>query len=382
MQLFKLGLVVTRSMNKDRNNKNLNLPYQLPIYSILLPVNKEGKVLANLIESIKKLDYPSYLLDVKLLIAERDQQTIEALNIIDLPNFIEVIKIPFSSPFTKPKACNYALQFAKGRYITIYDAEDKPHPQQLKQVVAKFGCSSKDIVCIQARLGFYNRNQNVLTNLFSFDYNLLYGFILRGLEKLGLPIPLGGTSNHFIKEKLLELGGWDAFNVTEDADLGIRIYQQGLKTKIIDSLTLEEAPISMFSWIKQRSRWIKGHILTSLLHLINGNNLSLKAKISIGLYILLPNVLYIPFLPYVFLHYIYADHYMDLFYQLNIYSGIIIPMVYALIIKVKEKWYDCKFAILIAPAYHFLFLIANIIAWLQIFTKPYYWEKTDHGASN
>ena len=195
---------------------------------------------------------------MKLLIEADDLLTLQAARKINLPAFIEIIKVPSAYPQTKPKACNYGLLFTKGKYITIYDAEDRPDPQQLKQVVAKFAVSDANMIFIQAKLGFYNRAENLLTKLFALDYGLLFGYLLPGLNKLGMPIPLGGTSNHFIKKKLIELGGWDAFNVTEDADLGIRIAQQGYQTGLIDSVTLEEAPITLTSWIIQRSRWIKG----------------------------------------------------------------------------------------------------------------------------
>ena len=201
---------------------------------------------------------------MKLLIEEDDLETLIALNKIIIPNFFEVIKIPISNPRTKPKACNYGLQFALGEYVVVYDAEDRPAKDQLKQVLAKFNSRDDRLVCVQARLNYYNRDENYLSQMFAIEYSLLFDYMMPGLKKINMPIALGGTSNHFITKKLLELGGWDAFNVTEDADLGIRLRHLGYETGLIDNITLEEATITINAWVIQRSRWIKGHILTSV----------------------------------------------------------------------------------------------------------------------
>ena len=380
VQLFKLALVVVGIINNKKDDK-LKISDELPIYSILLPVHNEGEVLAELISSIKKIDYPDDLLDVKLIIDEDDEQTLEALKRIKLPKFIEVIKMPPVYPRTKPKACNYGLQFTKGKYVTIYDAEDRPDPQQLKQVVAKFAASRKEVVCIQGKLDVYNREENIITKLFALDYALLYEYILPALQKLNLPIPLGGTSNHFIKEKLIEFGGWDAFNVTEDADLGVRIYQHGYKTEIINSVTFEEAPISLKAWVIQRSRWIKGHILTSLLHLQINNHLCLKDKLSLYLMLFLPNLAY-PLLPiYVALHPLIDNHQLDLLWDLNIYLGSALPIAYSLLIIYAKKWHNLKSIIFTTPLYYILLSVAAIRAVIEIFKKPFYWDKTQHGVT-
>lgn len=316
---------------------------------------KEEKILADLVESIKNIDYPSHLLDVKLLIEEDDQETMAAVAKIKLPKFIEVIKMPPVYPRTKPKACNYGLTFTKGKYVTIYDAEDRPHPLQLKQVVAKFASADKETICIQAKLDVYNVKENIITKLFALDYALLYEYILPALQKLKLPIPLGGTSNHFIREKLVEIGGWDAFNVTEDADLGIRIYQHGYKTETINSVTEEEAPVTFKAWIIQRSRWIKGHILTSLLHLRINNHLKLKEKLSLNLMLFLPNLAY-PLLPiYVALHFLSKDNpLLDLLWDLNVYLGSLLPMIYGILIVYAKKWRSFKSIIFATPFYYLL----------------------------
>ncbi len=380
VQLFKLALIVIGA-NNNKKEKRLKIPDELPVYSILLPLYHEDKVLESLIESIKQIDYPSNLLDVKLLIEADDIQTLQAVKKVSLPKYIEVVKIPISHPRTKPKACNYALQSAKGKYITIFDAEDRPHPQQLKQVVAKFANAEKEVICIQAKLGFYNQKENILTKLFALDYALLFGYILVGLHKLGMPIPLGGTSNHFIKEQLEDLGGWDAFNVTEDADLGIRIYQHGYRTELINSSTLEEAPIHLRCWIVQRSRWIKGHILTSILHLKKNNNLSLKEKLGLYLTLFLPNIAY-PLLPiYIALHFFTDNYQLNLLWQLNICLGTALPIGYSLLIIYTNKWPNFNSIVFVTPLYYLLLSVSAVRAALEIFKRPFYWDKTPHGVS-
>lgn len=185
----------------------------------------------------------------------------------ELPSYIHLIKVPFSLPRTKPKALNYAMQYCRGKYVVIYDAEDRPDADQLLKAVIAFDELPKEYVCLQAKLNFYNENENLLTKLFSIEYCLWFKYLLKGLSLMDLPVTLGGTSNHFKVDALQKIGFWDAYNVTEDADLGIRLYSFGYKVHMIDSYTLEESPIDIISWIKQRSRWIKGFIQTFLVFL-------------------------------------------------------------------------------------------------------------------
>ena len=174
--------------------------------------------------------------------------------------------MPPSQPQTKPKACNFALRFARGEYLVIYDAEDRPEPDQLRKVVATFRRSPPNTACLQCRLNYYNASENWLTRMFTLDYALWFDQVLPGLERLNMPIPLGGTSNHFRIDVLRELHAWDPFNVTEDADLGIRIGQKGYRVGVVDSTTFEEASCHAGNWIRQRSRWIKGYMQTLLVH--------------------------------------------------------------------------------------------------------------------
>jgi len=241
-------------------------PRSLPVYTILVPLYREAAVVGKLVDSIAHLDYPPTKLDVKLLVEEDDDETLAKLGELDLPPYFKLVVVPDSMPKTKPKACNYGLIQAEGKYVVIFDAEDRPDRDQLKKIVFAFERAEKRIVCIQCKLNYFNRTQNVLTRWFTAEYSHWFDLLMPGLDAADAPIPLGGTSNHFIREKLIELGAWDPYNVTEDADLGIRLHKAGYKTAIIDSTTFEEANSDLYNWIRQRSRWVKGYIQTWLLH--------------------------------------------------------------------------------------------------------------------
>ncbi len=238
----------------------------LPVYSILCPLYKEALLIPQFIDAISRLDYPKNKLDVILLLEEDDKQTIEIARKMDLPSFTRIVVVPHSMPKTKPKACNYGLSEAKGEYLVIYDAEDIPDVLQLKKAFLAFQKLPKSVACLQAKLNYYNPHQNLLTRFFTAEYSLWFDITLTGLQSIGTSIPLGGTSNHFRTHDLIALEGWDPFNVTEDADLGIRLFRKGYKTAIIDSVTLEEANSKVGNWIRQRSRWIKGYMQTYLVH--------------------------------------------------------------------------------------------------------------------
>ncbi|BFD46632.1 MAG: hypothetical protein DMENIID0002_12780 [Rickettsia endosymbiont of Sergentomyia squamirostris] len=243
----------------------------LPIYTILLPLYKESGKLKSIISYVTNINYPKHKLDVKIIIEADDYLMIKESILYELPSYIHLLKVPFSLPRTKPKALNYAMQYCRGKYVVIYDAEDRPDTDQLLKAVIAFDELPKEYVCLQAKLNFYNENENLLTKLFSIEYCLWFKYLLKGLSLMDLPVTLGGTSNHFKVDALQKIGFWDAYNVTEDADLGIRLYSFGYKVHMIDSYTLEESPINLISWINQRSRWIKGFIQTFLVFLAQKN---------------------------------------------------------------------------------------------------------------
>jgi len=243
--------------------------HDLPVYTILVPLYKEEAVVRKIINAVNSLDYPQQKLDVKVLLEPDDADTIQALRRAALPDCVELVVVPRSIPRTKPKACNHGLRRATGEYLVIYDAEDRPDPDQLKKAVAAFKTADEKTICLQAKLNYYNPDQNVLTRWFTVEYSTWFDLYLPGLHALGAPIPLGGTSNHFKTSVLREIGGWDPFNVTEDCDLGIRLHKMGYKTQVFDSTTWEEANSRLLNWIRQRSRWVKGYIQTHLVHMRN-----------------------------------------------------------------------------------------------------------------
>ncbi len=235
-----------------------------PLYTVLVPLYKERNVARNILVALSKLDYPHDRLDVKFLLEADDPDTLEAITNAGIPAYAEVVVVPAGQPKTKPRACNHGLDRARGEFLVIFDAEDRPEPDQLKQAVLAFRDSEEHIVCLQAQLAYHNHAQNLLTRWFALEYNVWFRRYLDGLVALGVPIPLGGTSNHFRTRILRDIGGWDPFNVTEDCDLGVRLYMAGHHTRTLDSTTWEEANSRVGNWIRQRSRWLKGYLITHL----------------------------------------------------------------------------------------------------------------------
>lgn len=369
----------------------------LPIYTILLPVFKEPAVIPKLIDGLRKIDYPQEKLDILLLLEEEDYETLEAAKKAQPPANFRFITIPNSLPKTKPKACNYGLAFARGKYLTIYDAEDIPEPDQLKKAIVAFRKFPKEFVCFQAALNYFNRDENFLTRMFTLEYSYWFDYMLTGLSKLSLPIPLGGTSNHFDTEKLRELGGWDPFNVTEDADLGIRAYGRGYKVGVLNSTTYEEANKSVKNWIRQRSRWQKGYAQTFLVHNRNvvkflkmvGWKGFFTLQVFIGGSVF--NALVAPFMWLIFLFWIVSKTtFFDSFFSnwtlyiglFNLLVGNFLGIYLNMLSVFKRKYYDLTIYALANPIYWILLSIAAWKGVYQLFTNPFYWEKTDHGLTN
>ena len=240
----------------------------LPRYTVLVPLHHEGKILPTLIEYLVALDYPEGKLEVLLLIEHDDEETQGSLSGCVLPAHVRPVMVPPGQPRTKPRALNVGLSQARGELIVVYDAEDRPEPDQLRKAAATFRGLSRRVICLQARLNAYNTRQSVLTRLFTTDYVQWYYMLLPGMVRGRRPfVPLGGTSNHFRVEALRRLGGWDPFNVTEDCDLGVRIARAGLLVEMLDSTTWEEAVPHVGAWVRQRSRWVKGYLQTYLVHM-------------------------------------------------------------------------------------------------------------------
>lgn len=377
----------------------------LPVYSILVPIYKESNIIPQLIRNIESLDYPKSKLDVRLLIEEDDIEAQELLATINPPSYFTVLVVPHSLPKTKPKACNYGLIRARGEYVVIYDAEDRPDPDQLKKVYLAFQASPENCCCIQAKLNYYNSNQNLMTRWFTHEYSMWFELLLPGVMQLDVPIPLGGTSNHFKTDVLKKINAWDPYNVTEDADLGVRLYKEGYKTAIVDSRTWEEATSRVGNWIRQRSRWIKGYMQTWLVHMRNPIQLwrDLGPKGFFGFQAMVLATPLLPLLNPIFwsmllMWYLAKLDFIPLFFPGPIYYFAAFELfvgnfifVYSLTVGIYWVTKDLhikgnkvfSFSLikytLLAPIYWVLMSIAAIKAAVQLITKPFYWEKTTHG---
>jgi glycosyltransferase XagB len=216
---------------------------------------------------LTELDYPPAKLDIKIVLEAVDTATIRAASRLAFPGNVDLIIVPDLQPRTKPKALNYALQFATGDLVVIYDAEDRPEPDQLRKAATVFHHAAADVACLQARLDYFNAKENWLSRQFTIEYATLFRGLLPLLSRFGLPLPLGGTSNHFRIGVLRALGAWDPYNVTEDADLGMRLHRAGYRVETLDSTTYEEACCQPAAWVKQRTRWLKGWMQTFGVHM-------------------------------------------------------------------------------------------------------------------
>lgn len=400
--IFNLYLIL-RSLRKpieitftDKKLRSI-IDKELPIYSILCPLYKEAEIVPQFLKAIAKLDWPKDKLDVVLLLEEDDSETINSVKSMTLPSYIRVIIVPDSDPRTKPKACNYGLSFARGELLVVFDAEDIPDPMQLKKAYLGFATLPRDIRCLQAKLNYYNPNQNFLTRLFTAEYSLWFDLTLTGLQSLNSTIPLGGTSNHFRTKDLRQLKGWDAFNVTEDADLGVRLFKNGFKTAIIDSTTWEEANSVVSNWFRQRSRWIKGYIQTYFVHMRNfsgfvrenGFRHAFIFQLTIGgklLFLLVnPFMWLVTFLYFTF--YAYTAPVIELVYYTPIAYVAVFSLVfgnflffyyYMIACAKRNQWGLVKYVFLI-PFYWAMMSYAGFTAIYQLFFRPHYWEKTTHG---
>ena len=241
----------------------------LPPYSILIALYDEARSAANLVAALKRINYPIDRLDIHLLLEQADLATYTALLETGLPDHIHVHRLAPGTPQTKPRALNYGLEYCAGEYVTIFDAEDRPHPDQILRAAETFANAGPDLACLQAPLVAHNQSESWISAQWGLEYDVQFGLLLPALAQSGFPIPLGGTSNHFRRSALEAAGGWDAWNVTEDADLGLRFARMGKRIGVIAPPTLEEAPEKLNIWTAQRSRWIKGFIQSWLVLMRN-----------------------------------------------------------------------------------------------------------------
>ncbi|WP_273725934.1 glycosyltransferase [Brucella gallinifaecis] len=399
--LFFLGCVLIRlfaaaSGRRLRFPKILPFDHKdLPVYSILVPLYREQAIIRQLIASLEKLNWPRSKLDIKLVCEKDDFDTIDAIRNRGLPSNYELVLVPSGGPRTKPKALNYALQFARGKIVAIFDAEDRPHPDQLLEAWQAFQRGGEQLACVQAPLFIGNFRQNLLTRMFAFEYATLFRGLLPWLASQGLVIPLGGTSNHFRRSCLDQVGGWDAYNVTEDADLGMRLARFGYSIDVITRGTVEDAPVDYSVWHKQRTRWIKGWMQTWLVH---GRNpyttwrelgwwrFAISQIYTLGI---IGSALLHPFMlmtvGVLLVAMVFAPLSVDNIWLLRIdLINILLAYFsfYVLGSKTMEPTELGGYAYIVAiPVYWILISISAWRALWQLVHKPHLWEKTPHQPS-
>lgn len=367
---------------------------ELPVYTILVPAYREAEVIARTIAALERLDYPIDRLDVKLLLEADDRDTIAAARAVASPLPIELVLVPPGRPRTKPKACNLGLLRAKGELVTIYDAEDRPEPLQLRRVVAAFRRLPPLVACLQAKLSYHNIDQNLLTRWFTVEYETWFSMMLPALARLGGPIPLGGTSMHMPRAILEAVGAWDPHNVTEDADLGVRLQRLGYRVEVLDSTTLEEANSDVVNWVRQRSRWYKGYLQTWLVHMRQPVRLwrEVGARTFLGINLLLGAIPLVAVLNPVFwfltaLWFLVQPHALTVLLPAPIYypalasmlAGNFIALYIGLVAIQVRRRPDLLPAVILSPLYWGLMSIAAIRALVQLLVAPSFWEKSVHG---
>lgn len=371
-------------------------PEKLPKVSLLVPLHDEASVLTSLITRLSTLSYPKTLLDVLLIVEEHDTATRAALEQTNLPAWMRMLVVPQGRIKTKPRAMNFALPFCRGEIIGIYDAEDAPHPQQITDVVALFASEPEQTACVQAVLDFYNSRTDAMARFFAIEYATWFRLILPGVAKMGFAIPLGGTSVFFRRKILQELHGWDAHNVTEDADLGIRLSRAGYRTKLINSVTLEEANNAIWPWIKQRSRWLKGYLITYFTHMRNPLRLLLELGVwkFVGFQAFflssLSQFLLAPLIWSCMALYFGAPHWMqsalppDFLYKLMLaFIAMWCASTTVYIIAVSGKHHRHLIPWTIGMSVYMILGTLAIYkgAW-ELLRRPFYWDKTQHGHSS
>ncbi|MBA2286223.1 MAG: glycosyltransferase [Ktedonobacteraceae bacterium] len=368
-----------------------------PHYTVLCPLYREADVVPQLARAMQRLDYPTDKLQILILIQDDDAETYQALQKVLLPAHFEIVTLPTGEPRTKPRACNFGLLRAKGDYLVIYDAEDIPEPLQLKKAILTFAHYGPEVACVQAKLNVYNGDQNLITRWFSADFYQWFDAILPGLQSVGLPVPLGGTSNHFRSQSLRMVGAWDAFNVTEDCDLGLRLAHYGLKAIILDSTTYEEANSQFRNWFRQRARWIKGYMQTYLVNMRQplrylaparwSQFISLQFVVGIKTGVLLVNpIMWALLAIYIFFRSSVESTYHILFPTPILYMGMFCFIfgnffcLYSCVAScLKRGQFSFIKYTLLFPIYWFMMSGAAFVALFGLIFKPHYWGKTQHG---
>jgi len=371
-------------------------PADLPTYSVLVPLFEEATVLGGLVQSLQALDYPAARLEVFLILEESDLETQAAVLGLALPAHFRTIVVPDHAPRTKPKALNYALPFARGEFVVVYDAEDRPEPDQLRRALDLFRQGPAQLGCVQAQLNIYNPRASWFTRQFTIEYSALFDAILPALIRVGLPVPLGGTSNHLRRKALVDAGAWDPFNVTEDADLGFRLARQGWRTAVLASTTWEEAPPVFRQWFRQRTRWLKGWMQTYLVHTRQPLRLirELGLRGAFGVHVLM-GALVLSALVHPLFYALLGYHALSgeflawadtglgatlwTIAWVNLSAGYLVSIFVGALSVSRRGRPGLAVSALLMPVCWLLVSAAAYRALYQLATDPYRWEKTAHG---
>lgn len=389
--LHKTHLILTSPRQiKDRP---LYQPDILPKLSLLVPLFQEKDIVAQLIKRLSQLDYPHSHLEAILILEAEDTQTADIIRRHKLPNWMRVMRIPKGHVQTKPRAMNYALGFCSGDIIGIYDAEDAPEPDQLRKVVATFATAPPNTACVQGALDFYNTHSNWIARCFTIEYNGWFRTLLPALSASDHVVPLGGTTVFFRRDILQELNAWDAHNVTEDCDLGVRLVRRGYRCEILNSTTFEEANSHWFSWIKQRSRWLKGYYITYFAHMRDIRRLfqDLGWRRFWGFQMLfLPTMILIPLAPIFWGFWLVTLGILDP-QSLGLSQGamvwlssiFIVSFASDIIVNILGTIRSGHKGLLPwVPTTYLYFPLASLASYKALFelcTNPFYWDKTMHG---
>jgi len=364
---------------------------ELPVYSVLIPLRDEAHMVPLLRRAMCALDYPPERLDIKFVVESRSEETVAAVRQVLVEPTFELVVVPDAPPHTKPKALNYALPLVRGEFVVVYDAEDIPAPDQLRRAASEM-TADPGLDCLQAELLIDNAAENWLTALFAGEYAGQFGLLLPFLARLRLPMPLGGTSNHFRTRSLREMGGWDAFNVTEDADLGTRLSRLRYRTATLSSQTHEEAPISLLAWMAQRTRWMKGWMQTFIVHNRSPRrfleDIGWRGFLAFEIYIgsmIISALLHSVFLASFVASLVFGFRTGLVFDIWDVVSMLILLLGYggagALVVVGLLRLGQPQLLPhqLGLPLYWVLHSIATLRALHELLFRPYFWAKTEHG---
>jgi glycosyltransferase XagB len=365
----------------------------LPTYSVLVPLYKEANIAARSVAALTALDYPRERLEILFLTEVDDAQTRSALMLGGLAPHMRIITVPDGLPRTKPRALNVGLQLAQGELIAVFDAEDVPACDQLRKSAALFKRSAKHgepFSCLQARLDIDNANDSFWSRLFTLEYAALFGAILPALVRLGFALPLGGTSNHFRREDLVAVGGWDPFNVTEDADLGYRLARFGYRVGLVDSATTEEAPVTAAVWFGQRTRWLKGWMQTLAVHLSSPQDLvrdlgwwqTAGFLLTLGGMVvsaLVHPLTYVLLLLTAFANGDPPSSTLQTLAIFNLVFGYAAGIALAALVAWQRRDTSLILSALLIPIYWLMISAAAYLALIDYIRRPFHWQKTPHG---